>query len=128
MGRLASSPTPSSWPRNWLRLGLWPTTRTFSEAELSRKQALELGEGCGGGEGVGDEDLLLVASLGGDELGGLLGALEGARDDEIEVELEGVEDVRELEALGLAVLVEGTLEVEERIGARTAGAGVAKDK
>jgi len=55
-------------------------------------------------------------------------ALEWAGDDEIEVELEGVEDVGELQALGFAVLVDGTLEVEERIGARTAGAGVAKDK
>ena len=92
------------------------------------QKALELGEGGGGGEGIGDEDLLFVAGLGGDELGGLLGALEGARDYEIEAGLEGVEDMGELEALGLAVLVDGTLEVEERIGARTTGAGVAKDE
>jgi hypothetical protein len=92
------------------------------------QKALELGEGGGGGEGVGDQDLLFVAGLGGYELGGLLGALERARDDEIEVELESVEDVGELQALGLAVLVDGTLEVEERIGAWTTGAGVAKDE
>lgn len=92
------------------------------------QQALELGEGGGGGETVGDDDLLLVAGLGGDELGGLLGALERARDDEIEAEIESVEDVGELEALGLAVLVEGALEVEERIGAANTGAGVAKDE
>ncbi len=75
------------------------------------QKALELGEGGGGSERGGDEDLLLVAGLGGDELGGLLRALEGAGDDEVEVELESVEDVGELEALGLAVLVEGTLDV-----------------
>ena len=76
------------------------------------QQALELGEGGGGGERVGDEDLLLIAGLGGDQLGGLEAALEGARDDQVEVELEGVEDVGELQALGLAVLVEGTFDVE----------------
>ena len=70
------------------------------------QQALKLGEGGGGGEGVGDEQLLLIAGLGGDELGSLLGALEGAGDDEIKVEVERVEDLGELEGLRLAVLVE----------------------
>ena len=92
------------------------------------QKPLELGEGSGGGERVRDEELLFVASLGGDELGGLLSALERAGDDEIEVEIEGVEDVGKLKALGLAVLIDGTLEVEERIGARTTGAGVTKDE
>ncbi len=91
------------------------------------QQPLELGEGGGGGKRVGDEQLLLVAGLGGDELGGLLGALEGAGDDEVKVGLEGIEDVRKLQALGLAVLIEGTLDVEERIGAANTGAGVAED-
>jgi hypothetical protein len=36
--------------------------------------------------------------------------------------------VRQLQALVLAVLVEGALEVEDRIGAPDSGAGVAKDK
>ena len=92
------------------------------------QQALELGEGCGRSKGVGDEDLLLKARLGGDKLGGLQGALEGAGDHQVEAEIEGVEDVGELEALGLAVLVDGTLEIEDRIGARTTGTGVAKDE
>ena len=91
------------------------------------EEALELGEGGGGCERGGDEDLLLVAGLGGDELGGLLAALEGAGDDEVKAGLEGVEDVGELEALGFAVLVEGPLEVEEWVGALEAGAGVAED-
>ena len=57
------------------------------------EEALELGEAGSGSEGGGDEDFLLVAGFGGDELGGLLGTLEGARDDEVEAGLEGVEDV-----------------------------------
>ncbi len=62
------------------------------------EEVLEVGEGGFGGERFGVEDLGLVAGLGGDELGGLEGAFEGARDDEIEVDLEGVEDVGELQA------------------------------
>jgi len=92
------------------------------------QEALELREGCGGGERVGDDDFLLVTSFGGDELGGLLAAFERAGDDEVEAEIEGVEDVGELEALGLAVLVEGTLDVENRIGAAKTRAGVAEDE
>ena len=38
-----------------------------------------------------------------------------------------VEDVREVEAVALAVLVEWTFEVEGGVGAADAGAGVAKD-
>ena len=92
------------------------------------QEALELREGGGGGERIGDDDFLLVAGLGGDELGGLLAALERAGDDEVEAEIEGVEDVGELEALGLAVFVEGTLDVEYRIGAAKTRAGVAEDE
>ena len=91
------------------------------------QQALELGEGGGRRKGVGDKQLLLVAGFGGDELGGLLGALEGARDNKVKVGLECIEDVGKLQALGLAVLVEGTLDVEERIGAANTGAGVAEN-
>ena len=91
------------------------------------EKALELGEGRGGSKRGGDQDFLFVAGLGSNELGGLLGALEGARDDEIEVGIEGVEDVGELQALCLAVLVEGTLDIEERIGAANTGAGVAEN-
>lgn len=76
------------------------------------QEALELGVVGGGGEGGGEEDSLLVAGLGGDELGGLEASLEGAGDDEIEVGLEGVEDVGEVQAVALAVLVEGTFDVE----------------
>jgi hypothetical protein len=91
------------------------------------EEALKLGEAGAGSEGGRDEDLLLVAGLGGDELGSLLAALEGAGDDEVEAGLEGVEDVGELEALGLTVLVERAFDVEERIEAFEAGAGVAEN-
>ena len=99
----------------------------FGGGALAEK-ALELREGGGGSERGGDEDLLLVAGLSGDELGCLLAALERAGDDEIEAELEGVENVGELQTLGLAVLVEGAFDVEERIGAAKACAGVAEDE
>jgi hypothetical protein len=59
-----------------------------------------------------DENLLLVAGLGPDQLRGLRGALERAGDDQVKADLHGVEDVCQLQALGLAVLVEWTLEVE----------------
>ena len=91
------------------------------------EKALELGVGGGGGERIGEEDVLLVSGLGGDELGGLLAALEGAGDDEVKAGLEGVEDVGEVEAVALAILVEGAFDVEQRVGAADAGAGVAED-
>jgi len=94
--------------------------------ELAQK-LLELGEGGVGRERGGGEDFGLVAHLGADERGGLHGALQGAGDDEVELELHGVEDMGELEAVALAVLVEGTLVVEDGIGALHAGAGVAQD-
>ena len=92
------------------------------------QQALELGERGGGGERVGDEDLGLVAGLGADELRGLQAAFEGAGDDEVEAELHRVEDLREVQAVVLAFLVERALEVEQRIDAAGSGAGVAEDE
>ena len=92
------------------------------------QQALELGEGCGRSKGVGDEDLLLKARLGGDKLGGLQGALEGAGDHQVEAEIEGVEDVGELEAVPLTLLVERAPGVEDWVGAACAGACVPEDE
>jgi len=91
------------------------------------QQALELREGGGGGESVGDEDFGFVAGLGADQLGGLQAALEWAGDDQVEADLHRSEDVGEVQAVGLAVLVEGPFEVEKRIDALGAGAGVAED-
>ena len=91
------------------------------------QQLLELGEGGVWRERGGGEDFGLVAHLGADQRGGLHGALKRAGDDEVELELHGVEDMGELEAVALAVLVEGALVVEDRIGALDAGAGVAQD-
>jgi hypothetical protein len=92
------------------------------------EELLEVLEGGGGGESVGLEDLGLVAGLGADERGGLEAAFEWARDDEVELDVECVEDVCELEAVALAFLVEGAPGVEERIGAAGSGAGVAKNE
>ncbi len=117
-----------SVPRKSVRLGLWPTTRRFSAWAQSRRSFWKSLEGGGGGESVGLEDLGLVAGLGADKGGGLEAALEGAGDDEVELNVEGVEDVGELEAVPLALLVEGPLGVEDRVGSARSGAGVAKDE
>lgn len=92
------------------------------------EELLEVGQGGGGGEGAGEQDLGLVAGLGAEERGGLEAALEGARDDEIELDLEVGDDVRELEAVALAVAVEGSFDVEEGVGPAGAGTGMAKDE
>jgi hypothetical protein len=91
------------------------------------QERLELSEGGGGGEGVGVQNLGLVAGLGADEGGGLEAAFERARDDEIELNVKGVQHVGELEAMLLALLVERTLDVEERVGAAYTGAGMTED-
>ena len=95
--------------------------------EVGLEEFLEFLEGGGGGEGVRDEDGGLVAGLGADEGGGLEGAFEGARDDDVELYLHSVQHMRELQTMTLAVFVEGTFEVEEGIEAAYASAGVAED-
>jgi hypothetical protein len=75
------------------------------------KEIVEVGQGGFRGETVGGEDAGFVAGFGGDELSGLERALERAGDDEIEVDLEGVEDMGEVEAVLLAFSIEWTLEV-----------------
>ena len=73
-------------PRKLVRLGLWPTTSRFSRLRESLEEFLELFEGGVGGEGVGVEDVGLVAGLGADQRGGLQAALERAGDDEVELD------------------------------------------
>ena len=68
-----------------------------------------------------------VAGLGADERCGLEAALEGAGDDEVELDVQGVQHVRELEAVLLAFFVEGALDVEEGIRTSESGAGVSKN-
>jgi len=90
------------------------------------EKALELcpcGSRC---DGVGDEDGGLVSGLSTNELGGLEAALERAGNDEIEVDCECVEDVREMQALTLTVFVERAFDVDGRICAACASTGVAK--
>jgi len=79
------------------------------------EEVLEVFEGCFGGERGGVEDLGFVAGLGADERGGLEAALERAGDDEVELDVQGVEHMRELEAVLFACLIEGAFGVEERI-------------
>ena len=92
------------------------------------EEALELWVGGAGRERVGYEDGGLVSGFGADELRSLQAALERAGDDEIEVDGEGVEDVRKLDALALAVFIERAFDVNSRIGAACACTGVTKYK
>jgi hypothetical protein len=78
-------------------------------------ERIEVFQGGVGGKGLGVEDVGLIAGLGADEGGGLEAALEGAGDDEVEVYVEGVEDVCELKAVALALLIEGAFVVQERV-------------
>jgi hypothetical protein len=91
------------------------------------KELVELGQGGLGCEGFGEQDPGLVAGLCANEGGGLEAALEGAGEDDVELDAEGVEDVGQVQAMVLAVLIEGALEVQDWIGAADAGTGVAKD-
>lgn len=88
----------------------------------------EIGEGGGGGECGREQDLRLVAGLGADERGGLEAALERARDDQVELDFQVIEDVRELERVTLTLFIQRSFEVEGGIDAASAGAGVAKDE
>jgi hypothetical protein len=91
------------------------------------KESLKVFEGGFGGERGGVQDLGFVASLGADERCGLEAALEGAGDDQIELDVQRIQHVSELEAVLLAFFIERAFEVEQRIGAWLAGAGVAKN-
>ena len=92
------------------------------------EQLLELGEGGIGCEREGWDDPGLVAGLGANQRGGLHGALEGAGDDEVELQLHRVQHMSELQAVALAFLVEGAFFVEDGVDAPDAGAGVTEDK
>ena len=81
------------------------------------EQLLEVFEGGFGGERGGVQDLGFVAGLGPDERGGLEAAFEGAGDDEVELDVQGVEHVRELEAVPFAFFIEGAFGVDYWVGA-----------
>jgi hypothetical protein len=73
------------------------------------------------------KDLGFVAGFGTDKGCSLKAALEGARDDKVELDVQRVQNVSELEAVLLAFFIERAFGVEEWIGASQAGAGVAKN-
>ena len=91
------------------------------------QQVLEVRKGGFRGEGVREQDALLVAGFGGDKLGSLDGTLERARYNEIEGHVQRVEHVGKLQAVALALLVQGTFYIEQGIGAAGASTGVAKN-
>jgi hypothetical protein len=92
------------------------------------EELLEVLLGGLGGEGVGEQDLGLVAGFGADEGGCLEAALEGARDDEIELYVQCIQHMREVEAVAFTVFVEGAFEIEEGIFSADACAGVAENE
>lgn len=92
------------------------------------QEFLEVFEGGAGSEGGGRKDLGFVACLGAYEGGGLEAALERARDDEAELYVQSIQHMREVDALLLALFVEGALRVQHWVSARHPCTGVAEDK
>ena len=92
------------------------------------EQLLEIFKGGFRSEGLGVQDLGLVAHLGAYERGGLEAALKRAGDDEIELDVQCIQYMGELEAVLLSFFVEGTFLVEGWICAAKTGAGVTKDE
>jgi hypothetical protein len=79
-------------------------------------------------EAVGLQDPELVSALWGDKSCCLKAALERASDDDIKTYLHRVQDLRQLQAVANAFLVERALPVYLRVCGAGAGAGVAKDE
>jgi hypothetical protein len=79
---------------------------------LFAKEFLEVLEDCVRCESSRLQNVCLITGLGANERGGLKATLEGARDDEVELNIQLVEHVSELEALPFAFFIERTLEVE----------------
>jgi hypothetical protein len=92
------------------------------------EELLEVLLGGLGGEGVGEQDLGFVTSFGAYEGGGLEAALEGARDDEVELYVQCIQYMREVKAVSFAFFVEGPFEIEEGIFSAFPGAGVTKNE
>jgi hypothetical protein len=92
------------------------------------EELLEVLLGGLGGEGVGEQDLWLVAGFGAYEGGRLEAAFQGARNDEVELYLQCIQYMREVEAVSFAVFIEGALEIEEGIFSAFPGAGVTKNE
>ena len=92
------------------------------------EKLLEVLLGGLGGEGVGEQDLGFVAGFGAYEGGGLEAALEGARDDEIELYVQCIQHMRKVEAVSFAFFVEGAFEIEDGIFSADAGACVTENE
>lgn len=92
------------------------------------EQMLEIVGGGLGSERLGDLDRRLVAGLVTDKRGGLQASLEIAGDDEVELDIQRVKDVRELEAVTLAFFIERAFDVEKRVGAAGSSAGMAENE
>ena len=92
------------------------------------EELLEVSEGGFGGERGGVKDLGFVAGLGSDEGGCLEAALEGAGDDEVELDIQCIQYVCEVEAVVFAIFIEWAFEVEVGVGAADTRTGVPKDE
>jgi len=90
-------------------------------------EILKLLHGGVGSEGFRDFDFAFVTGFGADERSGLQGALERARYDAVKLDIEGVEEAADEEALLLAFFIEGALDIDEGVRAPCARAGMAKN-
>jgi len=91
------------------------------------EKLLEGGVGAVKAEGGTDFDFGLVAELGGHKLRGLQGALEGAGDDHVNLDLERAEQASHQHALVFSFFDEAALAVEGGISASKSGVGVAHE-
>jgi hypothetical protein len=108
-------------------IGIVANDQKVIAAGVFAEKSLEVFEGSFGGERGGVENLGFVTGLGADQGGGLQAALERARDDEVELNVQGVEHVSELQTMLFAFLIKGALGIEHWIGTAKTGAGVSKD-
>jgi hypothetical protein len=86
-----------------------------------KEKLLEVAEGGLGGEGIREQNLRFIAGFGADQGSSLKATFERARDDEVELNLQTIQNVGEMHALAFAVLVERAFQVQYRIGASHAG-------
>jgi hypothetical protein len=91
------------------------------------QELLEVLESGSGGQCGRMQDLRFVAGLGANQGGGLEAALEGAGDDEVELDVQSVKDMSELKTVLLAFFIKGALRVDYWIGTSQTGTGVSKD-
>ena len=90
-------------------------------------QVQKRSQGCVGRKGVGRFDACVIRDFSPNQRRGLERALQRAGDDEVEVNLERAQIAADNETLQLALFIEWALDVNNRVCATGAGAGVPKN-